>query len=381
MIKKNKVPIIFSSDNNYVAYLSVIMASVIENSSSENEYEFIVLETSISEENKKILSLQIKDQTNFSLRFLNLSSLVNSGDFHVEKWFTVETYFRLYVPSLLSEYDKAIYLDVDMIVLDDVAKLYDIELEDYSLAATINFGTVRLFHEEPEWKDYFDNTLKLTDPYTYFQAGVLVLNLAKMRENNEEEQLMKLTLESQFWFVDQDSLNSFYQGNIKFIDQTWDLEHWLALRDDEYLDDHFKMNKDMLTVFNNAKENPKIIHYAGSEKPWAALDMNLSKPWWKYVNQTPYINDILINKLAAQNAICTKQGQELRSLVNQHNCLWLEHKELENNFSKLSNEVNCLLSWRESLFSFRLKRFIRDKVIFKLLGQKGGEWLLSKLRF
>ncbi len=300
------IPIVFSSDNNYAPYLSVIMLSIIKNCDTQKKYEFIVLETSIEAAEKDILLTMIREYNNFTLRFIRVSDYVDSKEFYTDTYFSIETYYRLYIPTLLKEYKKVIYLDVDMIVLDDISKLFEIELNGKTIGATINLSTIGLYNsdkitwKETNWKDYFDNVIKIKDPKRYFQAGVMVIDVEKMIANNDQEHLVEKALSFSHLLVDQDVLNSYYNGDVTLIDQVWDFEWHFSFMDFQKIRDSLNDNA-LFAKLLQAMASFKIIHYDGILKPWKNTEYSLADIWWDYAKTSPFYDEIL-KKLEDYNA-------------------------------------------------------------------------------
>ncbi|MCL2374330.1 MAG: hypothetical protein FWC65_03705, partial [Treponema sp.] len=130
------IPIVFASDNNYVPYMSAAMQSIIENSSMNRKYVFFILHNKITNEAIDLLCKQISPYKQFAINFIDVTEYISKYSLFISRHITVETYFRFLIPELLSDYQKAIYLDCDMIVCTDIAELFDTNLENYLLAAT-----------------------------------------------------------------------------------------------------------------------------------------------------------------------------------------------------------------------------------------------------
>ena len=121
-----KVAVLFAVNNGYAPYLGVALASLVEHA-GKHEYEFIVLYRDLNERNRELLE-HIVDQFgresagSFRLRFMEMP--VNLADYDFApgyKSLSVESWYRLFAPSLFLEYGKILWLDSDILVRDDVA--------------------------------------------------------------------------------------------------------------------------------------------------------------------------------------------------------------------------------------------------------------------
>lgn len=316
---KNGIPIVLAADNNYAPYLGVIIQSIIENSNIKKNYDFLIFETCISEQNKKKIQSLIQNRSNFSIRFISMSNFVKIDDFKTNTYFSIETFYRLYIPTILQNFSKIIYLDCDMIVLDDVAKLYDIDLEGKVIGATRNLSTIPLYNgnsswKKVNWKDYFDNELKIKDYISYFQAGVMLIDVHRMKENNNQEKLIKKALERKYHLVDQDVLNSYFQGDIKFIDQAWDYEYFFDIYEESKLKSLLNVPDEIYKALLSAKYTPKIIHFDGEKKVWQHPEACKAEYWWKYARMTPFYEEILYKNLKLQ--IPDFDGNTAKEILN-----------------------------------------------------------------
>ena len=176
MSNKQRIPVFYAVDDLYIPYIAVSIKSLIENSSKENLYEIRILYTNVSKENqKKILEMATK---NVSIEFVDLNESVKwvETKFQTRDYFSSATYYRLFIPNNYNDLDKAIYLDADTLVLDDIAKLYNINIGNNLLGA-IPDQTI------PNWSaflTYVELVVGLRNGLDYFNAGVLVMNLENL---------------------------------------------------------------------------------------------------------------------------------------------------------------------------------------------------------
>src|SRR5699024_1632037 len=88
-----------------------------------------------------------------------------------------EAYFRLLLPELLPGVKRILYLDVDMLVLDNLVEIYRTDLGNNIL------GFVRDFPITND-KNYSSCLLLGKFGNRYFNSGMLLMDLVAMRENN-----------------------------------------------------------------------------------------------------------------------------------------------------------------------------------------------------
>ncbi len=105
----------------------------------------------------------------------------------------METFYRFLIQSVMPDYDKVLYLDGDIVIQGDVAELYDTDVRGKMLGAVLDVDFASQINGfAPGMMKYAVKTLKLEDPYRYFQAGVLLLNLTEMRKAHTQEEWLEL---------------------------------------------------------------------------------------------------------------------------------------------------------------------------------------------
>lgn len=288
---ENLVPICFSSNDNYVPFLATQIVSIIKNSSAENNYDIVIFMTSINDENKvKLLSL-IANHPNFSIRFVNVSPYIYGYSFYIESDITNtkysnEIYFRVLAPAIMADYAHVIYLDADLIVLDDLAKLLSEASNDHLICAVRDYeGIANCYSSNYERTKYRIGELGITNFDDYFISGVIVMNIAKFNEMFNPKTLLDMAVSKNWKQFDQDLLNYLCKGSVKIIDAKWDFV-------DDINGTYHSMPKSLFEEYLSSESNPKIIHYSGNRKPWFRTESKYNKYFWEYAKQTPYLTEL-----------------------------------------------------------------------------------------
>ena len=282
----------FACNDKFVPYMATLLVSICECSSSKYNYDILILTQNISEKNKEILKKMIKNRSNFSIRYLDPTSYIQGCSFYIRGHFSVETYFRLVLPELLPAYQKILYLDSDMVVESDVAELYNENIESFLLGACHDADTAGLYNGyEPNKKAYMDQVLKLKKPYMYFQAGTLLMNLEEFRKVYTVEEKLKYAASQKFQLLDQDILNKLCEGSVRYLDMAWNMMvDYAGIRKNQIV---VKAPAWLNEMYLEARKKPKIIHYAGSEKPWYHPEMDFGETFWNYARKTPYYEELV----------------------------------------------------------------------------------------
>lgn len=317
--KVNNVAIAVSCNEYYMPILGVMLSSLLEHSSLDHNYDILVLENKPELDshgavrNIKMLEKLVGRYSNASIRFVDISGLLGNKEFFVRGNFTPETYFRLFLPQILGNYEKVLYLDADMVVCHDVAELYETDLNGALLGAVrdpiisgSNKSLIYNKHEDME-------KLGIKNIYDYFQAGVLLIDLKKISENSLCEKMIEYAATHDCDLVDQDVLNLFCQGRVKYIDNKWNVDvNNIAMKIVPYAP------AAMWKEYRKNREQAYIYHYAGADKPWNNPALDKADIFWEAARKTAWYEIILEDLIGAstffRRGIVTKSDPVLDRL-------------------------------------------------------------------
>ena len=201
------IHITFATDDRYAPHTGAAIASLLSNTLSERKINIHVLYAKMSNENMHKLTCTQTLRANTCIHFwqINIDEFQSFPTHRAVKAF--ETYFRLKLPTVLDKVEKVIYLDSDVIVLGDIEKLWCQKLEENFILAV----------EEPSQlnKESLESleSLGMKEFSPYFNAGVLIMNLSKMRSSGFNQKIAAFVekrhdvLKGQ----PQDILNSFFE--------------------------------------------------------------------------------------------------------------------------------------------------------------------------
>ena len=291
------VPIVFAANQGFAPVMAVAIASVLQHCSDARNYDIVVLESNVTEDTKRIIQSMAKDRENVSIRFYHALPIIAQYDLKANEHITVETFYRFIIQDVLPDYEKVVYLDGDLVCCCDIARLYDVDVEDYYLAAALDPDMLGNLNLSEERVNYLRQELKMEEPYSYFQAGVLLLNTKRMRAAYSTEEWLRFACH-RYQFSDQDVLNRYCQGHVKYLDMSWNV-----LTDCE----HYRVPviikaapEKVYAAYMQARQEPKIIHYAGYQKPWKYHDVDFESAFWEYAHATPFYNQLKLGLLKAR---------------------------------------------------------------------------------
>lgn len=230
-----EVSIVTICNNHYAVHLATMLLSLFENKSPETHYQIYIIDGDLSSENKSKF-FRLLQNFNTVPVFLHVDQRLFKnckGWGHVSR----EAFYRISIPDLLDrKIKKAVYLDSDLIIKDDLLELWNNKnLERYFLGAV---------------EDPVDiSGIRLPKKYKYFNSGVMLMNLDKWRKNNISKRIFQFinrhSAKIMWW--DQDALNAILYKRWFELGYTWNYQV-------------YRMGHIMV--------QPKIIHFNTEVKPW-----------------------------------------------------------------------------------------------------------------
>ena len=286
------VPVVFAADDNYVPQLTTTVYSAMKNADPHYFYDVTVLQRNIAWDKQERLRGFFKQFPNMNLRFTNVDRELAGYDLSTNNaHISVETYYRFLIQKVLPFYDKVLYLDSDIIINGDIAKLYNIDLQGKMLGAIRDIDFLaNLNVKHGKRMGYAQTVLKMKNPYDYFQAGVLVLNTKAMREHYTIEQWLTYASNPNFIYNDQDVLNAHCEGNVMYLPWEWNVVHDCGGRVGNLFT---QAPNDIYDAYMKSRSNPQIIHYAGFQKPWTDPDCDFASIYWRYARETPFYERLI----------------------------------------------------------------------------------------
>lgn len=262
------IPIFFSVGDKFCHICSVALLSLMENSNPRNHYSIYILHSGMNDTNRQKLQSMLFPNT--SLEFVDVTEKLKGLEdkFVVRDYYNNYTYYRLFIPTFFPNLDKALYIDSDIVVLDDIAKLFNTEMGDNLVAAAPD-GAVR---NTPIFQIYVEKALGV-DRNKYFNAGILLMNLKAMREFDFENKFLTLCEKFKFRVAqDQDYLNVLCKNRVTILPFDWD----------------------MMPIPNTVckYDKLKIIHYNLMFKPWDMHGVDFENYFWKYAEKSPFYSQI-----------------------------------------------------------------------------------------
>lgn len=291
------IPILVVSSSEYLTYAAVMMWSVLESGSAENEYRFYICHCGIPGNQQLALQEHFRGWKNCGIYFISVCALEQKYASSAVDWTGKIPSISVFAGELFPEYPKMLALDVDLIVQRDVAQLFDTDVDNFTLAAAYDLDFIgqwamgnRTYHK------YYTQAEPLERPMEYLQSGVLVLNLSRLRDKFPGGFLFRLAAEKKYRYDDQDIWNLYCSDEIAPLDLRWNVMHD---------NDRYRLKyvislapPALLRQYLAARRDPWIIHYAGNEKPWNVPGCDFGAEYWAVADQTPIAAELRAHQRA-----------------------------------------------------------------------------------
>ena len=269
---RKEIPVVFATDENYLFYACVAISSLAESAKEGTFYHvYILVAEELMDDYGLMEKLKLR-YPNITLELLKVDTGIFSHVIINNSHITKATFYRLILSELLKE-EKCIYLDADILVGEDLTELFETQIDAY-YAAGVRDVWIDILPEEIREDRRIRTQIPSMDQY--INAGVLLLNLKKIRQDNMVIKFMD-GLKKDYLYEDQDILNVNCYGNTTFLPAKWNLFTTLMGQ----LDDMAKCGVPK-EIISDYEERKGIYHYASRFcRPWERYAGWLNKEWWQ----------------------------------------------------------------------------------------------------
>ena len=275
----NRIPIAFAFDNNLVIPACVCISSLLMNANMNTFYEIFILHSeneSIDKDKLNIISEYYKEKC--IIRYIKVGNVFDNS--YEIRGITTAAYYRLLIPELIPEFDKIIYADVDIIFRQDMASVYNINLETEYIAATYDWGMIF----SVDGQEYVKSVQGLSQG-EYIQSGFLLINSKQIRKDGLVCKFIE-EAKNNYKFQDQDILNIVCGKRKKNLPIQYNMT--------DYAFFYMMKECDKLVPYTESNDIEKAknigtLHFNG-HKPWKKYCVNFDI-WWEYYRKSPIFDE------------------------------------------------------------------------------------------
>ena len=296
-MKKNNIHICNSLNNKYIYPILVSMESVLMNCNKKNTYIIyhILCSPDLTEDNLSMIkSLINKYSLNLEIIFYNMGDNFMNRD---SKRYSQATYYKILTPIFVDT-DRILYLDGDTLTFKDLNEMYQMDFNNNYV-----LGTYDYFRSEV---DYLGIKSKI-----YINAGVIILNLEKIRNDKMHELIDVINNNSiKLRANDQTLINYVFYPNIGRLPSKYNIFNFYDESDIRVYLNIIRTKVNYYEVLNGFKD-PTIIHNVLCwPKLWSKMTKYLKiftscserkncdckkyyNLWYSFAENTDYYNQII----------------------------------------------------------------------------------------
>jgi len=293
------IHVAYCLDDGYAEPTCVSMASMLVNTKSKIHFH-VIFSNRLSNENKAKLSSLSEHFPHGQWSFYRID--FDTSNFILEPiaHFTIEAYYRFFIPNVLPELEKIIYIDGDTVIVGDILELWNENL-DGKIAGVIQDRPdsnpekrLKIFGFKYDWQ--------------YFNSGVLLLKLKEFEKLYTLETLpiiisdlyKKFKDNNVFWLADQEVLN--YLFNSEKYAKYLNLKYNLKDQGFNFYYNFCGQSSRNLKEWSKSNNFPIVIHYTGHKKPWHLNNDIMNSVHWrlyyKYKALTPFCDPLDEKRIA-----------------------------------------------------------------------------------
>lgn len=263
-------------DSNYVRHCAVTLVSLFENNRKEPITAHIIARDLSDAEKKTLIDLAAPYGNRSCFYEPDIKLLEGFTIRKFSKRISMATYYRCILSELLpADIDRLLYLDCDIVIVGDISEYWNTPLSDETgVAAVADMGCDEAARYE---------ILKYPMEDSYFNAGVLLINLDYWRKNDVAHACVDYfhKYPERILFNDQDLLNSILHKNKILVDLKWNVQDAFYRRPKQ-------MDEAWRKKFADVLKHPVILHYT-NRKPWEYDSQHpLREVYFKYLDLTPW---------------------------------------------------------------------------------------------
>lgn len=288
-----EIPVLYLSSEYFSRYMAVSMTSLLENKNKDTFYKiYVLVEKQYTKEALVAFERMHEVYNNFSITWVMMDEVFNDT-LETPSGVGKETMYRLLAAERLPEVDRCIYLDSDTIVQNDLTEMYLYDIGDAYICGI--YPKCFLARMQMEYKKAYGNTatkmleknMGLVTFDQYVGAGVMIMNLAKLRKDCMAEKFLKRIMPHSLP-KDQDILNVCCYGHIAKLP----VKFCVDLHELNDLDWYKENEESMVPEIQKAILNPVVIHFSDRFKPWNAAGIRYGREWWNYAMRAGVIEDL-----------------------------------------------------------------------------------------
>jgi lipopolysaccharide biosynthesis glycosyltransferase len=298
----NAAAIAFVCDEKYAKYAIVAIRSIIDRADENKNYDIFVLGKNLRDDYRRAMSEMAAGRRNIRIRYADVQSAANRHGLdgtllnQMPNVYNEMIYYRYMIPEIINGYDKVLYMDSDIVAMDDMAKLYDFDIGD-NLIGAVRDIEVRRWLKNPDLREEVisrNKSVGIADSKNYFNSGVMLMNTKKMRQANTLAGFVKLAdkFRNMPNVFDQEIINAVAYGDVKYLPTECNIENIVQIKVKNW---ETELDQESVENYKRALKNMMVLHFCDRDKPWSNAQIPFADIWWRHARKTPFYESCLQN--------------------------------------------------------------------------------------
>lgn len=242
-----RIDLAFGVDRDYAPHLSAALRSIAATTRDAPVRAFVATDARFEAALRRRVEA---DAPQIELTWLEAPAGAPAGKGHISP----ATFHRLSLPGLLpAGVSRAIYLDADVVVLRSLRALAQADLGGAEIGAVEDAGVCARGAQR------FAKRHGLAPGGLYFNAGVLVLDVDRLRRSGAFARAAAAARAQPLEFLDQDALNIVFWGRWARLDPIWNVQQAMLIE---------SMPSATPQIAQARRRRPGVVHFTTAEKPW-----------------------------------------------------------------------------------------------------------------
>jgi len=273
-------------DDNYVIPTSVAMTSFIHYKGPDEVFHFHIVAAALSAETQAVFKSFVRQDVFVDILAQDPAVFAGAHKFDPKAVCvaSISALFKFMLADLFPGLDKVLYIDGDIVARHSLAEIYKIELCNEYAAVVADSGQIYYKH------DYVKRVNR------YFNSGVMLLNLKKMRQNDMSRVLLDCKRkQTDSSLMDQNVFNVVFDGHVKYLPIRYNFQgvslvraegKWSLAQINDLFGTRYVSERDLFA-------DAAVIHYSSKDKPWKTPDGVLTYEWLRDYARTPIDHPLL----------------------------------------------------------------------------------------
>ncbi len=294
------INIVFITDNDFSILTGVAIYSLKKHRNDNCVYNINIICNNV--DNNYISKFNKLKSKNFKINIIKVDGTkyenLKKDNLHV----STTALFKFDLPNIFQNLDKILYIDGDVLFQSDLVNLYNEDISKVYSGVVVDYNGLT-------YPSDFRKRLKVKNKY-YFNSGMLLLNLKKLREDKIPQKLIKYRLYKNNFYMDQDAFNVVFKDKVKYLSLKYNfvITCWRNYSEDIFIN-FFGLKKQSKMI--DYLKNADIVHFASADKPSKYIDVPLAEEWFEYFRNSPFnkieLNRKYLKKIKPDHVYFTKQ--------------------------------------------------------------------------